>query len=505
MPIGRPITNTAAYVVDRHGQLTPIGVPGELLLGGPGVALGYVNRPDLTREKFIPDPFTGEPGARVYRTGDLVRWRPDGTLEYLGRLDNQVKVRGFRIEPGEVEAAIAQHPEVREVAVAARPDGHGGKRLVAYVVPRAASGPPLTELRPFLGERLAPHMIPSLFVTLTSLPLTPSGKIDRQRLPAPEALTTTPSGEVVEPRDAVEGQLVELWEDLLGVRPIGVTDDFFDLGGHSLLAVRMLQRLAESYRVTLPLAALYANSTVEQLAAALRQGDDHGFRAPMTRLNPEGRQSPLIFFHGDLHGGGLYCVRLGRRLGPDQPLTVVHPLGRAGRPMPRTIEAMADEHLEALQALPRTGAWRLGGYCNGALVAFEIARRLTAAGEKVDLLALIAADADTRMSSLHAVASRVASGSDWFGRLRSFTTMLEGRPLRERISLRAVMGYVPRYFPGRVVLFWPADEPCRHVDDPTHGWRGFADSVEVFTVPGDHSTIITDHIDAIAAQLANYL
>ena len=538
VPIGRPITNTDAYVMDRHGQLTPIGVPGELLLGGPGVALGYVNRPDLTREKFIPDPFTGEPGARVYRTGDLVRWRPDGTLEYLGRLDNQVKVRGFRIEPGEVEAAIAQYPEVREVAVAARPDGHGGKRLVAYVVPRAASGPPLTELRPFLGERLAPHMIPSLFVTLTSLPLTPSGKIDRQRLPAPEALTTTPSGEAVEPRDAVEGQLVELWEDLLGVRGIGVTDDFFDLGGHSLLAVRMLQRLAESYRVTLPLATLYTNSTVERLAEALRQGDDHGFRAPMTRLNPEGRQSPLIFFHGDLHGGGLYCVRLGRRLGPDQPLTVVHPLGRAGRPMPRTIEAMADEHLEALQALPRTGAWRLGGYCNGALVAFEIARRLTAAGEKVDLLALIAADADTRMSSLHAVASRVASGSDWFGRLRSFTTMLEGRPLRERISLawdkatnltaaplrrargkptrprrddvysryfRAVMGYVPRYFPGRVVLFWPADEPCRHVDDPTHGWRGFADSVEVFTVPGDHSTIITDHIDAIAAQLANYL
>ncbi len=343
VPIGRPITNTDAYVMDRHGQLTPIGVPGELLLGGPGVALGYVNRPDLTREKFIPDPFTGEPGARVYRTGDLVRWRPDGTLEYLGRLDNQVKVRGFRIEPGEVEAAIAQYPEVREVAVAARPDGHGGKRLVAYVVPRAASGPPLTELRPFLGERLAPHMIPSLFVTLTSLPLTPSGKIDRQRLPAPEALTTTPSGEVVEPRDAVEGQLVELWEDLLGVRGIGVTDDFFDLGGHSLLAVRMLQRLAESYRVTLPLAALYANSTVERLAEALRQGDDHGFRAPMTRLNPEGRQSPLIFFHGDLHGGGLYCVRLGRRLGPDQPLTVVHPLGRAGRPMPRTIEAMADE------------------------------------------------------------------------------------------------------------------------------------------------------------------
>ncbi len=467
-----------------------------------------------------------------------MRWRPDGTLDYLGRLDNQVKVRGFRIEPGEVEAAIAQHPEVREVAVAARPDGHGGKRLVAYVVPRTASGPPLTELRPFLGERLAPHMIPSLFVTLTSLPLTPSGKIDRQRLPAPEALTTTPSGEAVEPRDAVEGQLVELWEDLLGVRGIGVTDDFFDLGGHSLLAVRMLQRLAESYRVTLPLAALYANSTVERLAEALRQGDDHGFRAPMTRLNPEGRQSPLIFFHGDLHGGGLYCVRLGRRLGPDQPLTVVHPLGRAGRPMPRTIEAMANEHLEALQALPRTGAWRLGGYCNGALVAFEIARRLTAAGEKVDLLALIAADADTRMSSLHAVASRVASGSDWFGRLRSFTTMLEGRPLRERISLawdkatnltaaplrrargkptrprrddvysryfRAVMGYVPRYFSGRVVLFWPADEPCRHVDDPTHGWIGFAGSVEVFTVPGDHSTIITDHIDAIAAQLANYL
>src|SRR5262249_36665233 len=345
------------------------GVPGELLLGGPGVALGYVNRPELTREKFIPDGFSGEPGARLYRTGDLVRWRSDGTLDYLGRLANQVKVRGFRIEPGEVETAMAQHPDVREVAVAARPDGHGGNRLVAYVVARSGSAAPMTELRPFLGARLAPHMVPSLFVTLPALPLTSSGKIDRRRLPAPEALSAAPSGELVEARDAVEGQLVELWEELLGIRPIGVTDDFFDLGGHSLLAVRMLQQLTESYRVTLPLAALYANSTVERLAEALRQGDDHGFRAPMTRLNPEGKQPRLIFFHGDLHGGGLYCVRLGRRLGPDQPLTVVHPLGRAGRPMPRTIEAMADEHLEALQALPRTGAWRLGGYCNGALVA----------------------------------------------------------------------------------------------------------------------------------------
>jgi len=538
VPIGPPIANTDAYVVDRHGQLTPIGVPGELLLGGPGVALGYVNRPELTREKFVRDSFTGDPDARLYRTGDLTRWRPDGTLEYLGRIDHQVKVRGFRIEPGEVEAALVQHPEVREVAVAARPDDHGGKRLVAYVVPRSADAPSAPELRRFLGDRLAPHMVPSLFVALPALPLTPSGKLDRQRLPAPEELAASPPGELVGPRDAVEGQLIELWEDLLGIRPVGVRDDFFDLGGHSLLAVRMLQHLADSYRVTLPLAALYANSTVERLAEALRQGDHQGFRTPITLLHPEGRQPPLIFFHGDLHGGGLYCVRLSRRLGLDQPLYVVHPLGRGGRPMPRPIEAMADEHLEALQALPRSGAWRLGGYCNGGLVAFEIARRLAAAGEKVELLALIAADADTRMSPLHAVTSRLAPGTDWFGRLRSFTTVLEGRSLGARVALmldkgaslagesfrrargrpsrrqrdglydryfRAVMGYVPRYFPGRLVLFWPADEPCRHVDDPTHGWGSFADSVEVFTVPGDHSTIVTHHIEPIAAQLAAYL
>ena len=206
--------------------------------------------------------------------------------------------------------------------------------------------------------------------------------------------------------------------------------------------------------------------------------------------------------------------------------------------MPRTIEAMADEHLEALRALPRSGAWRLGGYCNGALVAFEIARRLAIAGEKVELLALIAADADTRMAPLHGLTSRLVPRSDWFGRLRSFTTALEGHSLRRRIALtfdkaanlagerlgrargrpsrrqrdglydryfRAVMGYVPKHFPGQLVLFWPADEPCRHTSDSTHGWGEFADGVEVCTVPGDHSTIITNHIDVIAERLASYL
>jgi amino acid adenylation domain-containing protein len=264
IPIGTPIANLRTYVLDGALRPQPVGVPGELLIGGAGVARGYLGRPDLTADRFVPDPFAAEPGARLYRTGDRARWREDGALEYLGRVDEQVKVRGFRIEPGEIEAALAAHPAVREAAVVAREDVPGDRRLVAYVV--AADGAPLVpaELKAHLGARLPEYMVPGAFVVLETLPLTPSGKVARRALPAPE-LTTAGAGYVA-PRTPTEELLASVYAEVLRVERVGVAESFFDLGGHSLLAVRVVSRLRDALGVELTVRALFEAPGVADLA-----------------------------------------------------------------------------------------------------------------------------------------------------------------------------------------------------------------------------------------------
>ncbi|HEV3468925.1 MAG TPA: amino acid adenylation domain-containing protein [Pyrinomonadaceae bacterium] len=266
--IGRPVSNTQVYILDRHLQPSPTGVPGELYIGGAGVSRGYLGRPDLTAERFIPDPF-GAAGGRLYRTGDLARRLPDGNIEFLGRLDQQVKVRGFRVEPGEVEAALGRHPGVAECAVAAREETAGDKRLVAYVVARGDGGPKAGELRAFLRRRLPEYMIPSAFVPLGELPRLPSGKLDRRALPRPERARPDGGGEFVAPRTPLEEGIARTWSSVLGVERIGVRDNFFELGGHSLLATQVVSRLRDEARVEVPLRSLFENPTVEGLAAAV--------------------------------------------------------------------------------------------------------------------------------------------------------------------------------------------------------------------------------------------
>ena len=263
VPIGRPVANTRIYVLDPNGFPAPLGVPGELHIGGIQVGRGYLDRPALTAEKFVPDAFSADAGSRLYRTGDLARWRADGALEYLGRMDHQVKVRGFRIEPGEIEAALASHPAVREAVVVAREDAPGDVRLVAYA---AVSGdaPPADALRAFLRERLPEHMVPSAFVPLDALPLSPNGKIDRRALPAPDRQSSAAA--YVAPRSEVEEALAAIWAEVLGVERVGVHDDFFALGGYSLLAVRVASRVQEAFGVSLPLHALFQAPTVESLS-----------------------------------------------------------------------------------------------------------------------------------------------------------------------------------------------------------------------------------------------
>jgi acyl carrier protein len=280
VPIGRPVANTQIYLVDKYNQLVPVGVPGELYIGGVQLARGYHKRAALSAERFVPDPFSGVPGARLYRTGDLARYLSDGSIEYLGRLDFQVKIRGFRVELGEIEAALGEHPIVRDVVVVMRedtPQMTNDKRIVAYVVLNRECAAPADELRRTAKDKLPSFMIPASFVFLPELPLTPNGKIDRGSLPAPEQqMIGEPAGGYVAPRDLVEELIAVVWATVLGVERVGIHDNFFELGGHSILGAQVISRVQKAFKTELPLRLLFEFPTVAAFAeqmAAIRKDD----------------------------------------------------------------------------------------------------------------------------------------------------------------------------------------------------------------------------------------
>ncbi len=298
VPIGRPIANTQIYLLNSEMQPAPVGVAGELHIGGANLARGYLNRPELTAERFVPNAFSEEPDARLYRTGDLARYLPDGAIEFLGRSDHQVKVRGVRIELGEVEAALSQHPAVREAVVVARDEGEdaaGDKRLVAYLVSDQQPAPTAGAWRAFLKERVPEYMTPSAFVTLDALPLTPNGKIDRRALPAPEKARLDLESAFVAPRNPVEELLAETWASVLGVERVGIHDNFFSLGGHSLLAMKLITRMRGIFQVELSLRQLFEKPTVAQLAAAIVGMTKPGLDLPPITPIPRDRELPLSF------------------------------------------------------------------------------------------------------------------------------------------------------------------------------------------------------------------
>jgi amino acid adenylation domain-containing protein len=272
IPIGRPIANTQLYILDEEMRPVAIGVPGELYIGGAGVARGYLNRPDLTAERFLPDPFSSVPGARLYKTGDLTRYLPDGTIEYLGRLDQQVRIRGYRIEPGEIVAALNRYPAVHASHVAAREQGTGDKRLVAYVVPAPGEEPTAAALQEFLGISLPDYMVPTTFVRIAALPLTPNGKIDTAALPEPDATNDMrAAATTAEPLTPMQERLAAIVAGVLGVEHVGIDDDFFMMGGHSLLGVQLISRIRDNFGVTLPLLSLFEAPTVAELAVEIER------------------------------------------------------------------------------------------------------------------------------------------------------------------------------------------------------------------------------------------
>jgi amino acid adenylation domain-containing protein len=506
VPIGRPVGGRTVRVMDRQGRPVPIGVAGELWLGDI-LARGYLGRPDLTAAAFIPH----DAGERLYRTGDRARWLADGNLEYLGRVDRQIKVRGYRIEPGEVEAVLLRDPAVREAAVVA-----SGDRLLAFLVPHAE--PADLDLAGDLPE----YMIPSAFVWLDELPLTSTGKVDRRALARREVRLESRS---MPPRDALERELAGIWEDLLEV-PVGARDDFFALGGHSLLAVRLASRIEARFGRALPIATLFERRTVETLAAWLRPALARA-SSPLVRIQPRGSRPPLFMVHPG--GGGVLCYAdLARALGEDQPLYGLQAPGLDGeRPPLDRIGEMADLYLNALREAQPEGPWHLGGWSFGGLVAYEMASRL---GDQAGLVAILDVPAwededfaDETELLLRGLDGELPLSAD---ELRGLDTRAQVALVLERMpdlppdfderravalvevfkaNLRAARTWEPRPYAGKVTVFRAAGSH-RLGPDGTGGWGAFAAAVEVVTVPGDHHSLVRPpHVEALADALREVL
>ena len=540
--IGHPIANTRIYILDSRLEPVPIGVPGDLYIGGDGLARGYLNRPDLTAERFLPDPFSDASGARMYMTGDMARYLADGSIDFLGRSDQQVKVRGFRIELGEVEAMLAQHPALQQVVVAAREDALGERRLVAYAIFQPGQSPSTGEIRAFLKERLPDYMVPSTIVSLASFPLTPNGKVDRRALPEPAQVQSVISEEdFLAPRDRVERELVAIWEQVLNVRPISIRSNFFDLGGYSLLAIRAFTQIDQVLGKKLPIATIFQAPTIEQLAQVIRQNDFAAYASTLVPIQPNGSRPPFFCVHG-FGGSVIGYTDLARLLGSDQPVYGLQARGLEGDEEPHTrIEEMAAYYIQAMQAVQPDGPYYLGGYCFGGVVAFEMARQLQAVGQSVARLVVFEGYALDRLEArkhlLHprAVlrffqnlpfwmrdnleqqfewvlarfrrARRVQSDErrDWNG-VDNISDLLGPRHVREA-HLHAIQNYHPRVYRGQVTLFRVRTLSLFRAYDPEMGWGKLAaGGVDTKIVPGAHYNLLQQpYVAAIAAALESTL
>jgi amino acid adenylation domain-containing protein len=381
--IGVAIADLQVFVLDEWMQLAPVGVKGEMYVGGGGLARGYLNRPELTAERFVPNPFAAEcQGERLYRSGDQARWRNDGSLEYFGRLDQQVKIRGFRIELGEIEAALKEQAGVAQAVVIAREDSPEGKRLVAYVVPAPEFGIDHAVLRRNLGERLPDYMVPAAFVPLDALPLTPNGKLDRKALPAPELQAESHQP----PRTPEEEILCLMFAELLSRERVGIYDNFFELGGHSLLTFRLKTMIRKHFDCDLPLASLFRNPTVAGLAKLLETPANEPSSPILAPMQTNGSSAPFFCVHPV--GGQVVCYAdLSRELGQNQPFYGLQSPDPSQTQV-ATIEHMASLYIQEIRHIQPSGPYLLGGWSMGGLVAFEMAHQLIDQGETIDLLTL---------------------------------------------------------------------------------------------------------------------
>jgi amino acid adenylation domain-containing protein len=504
IPIGRAIANAEVYVLDSYGEPCPPDVPGEIFIGGPGVAAGYLGRPELTAERFVAHPFSGDPDARLYRTGDVARRRGDGAIEFLGRADRQLKIRGHRIEPGEIEAALARIPGVREAIVLMHGSTSDDKRLSAYVVPANPTPPNPDDLWRELRSTLPDYMVPGAFVFIAAIPLTPNGKVDRTKLPDPKDLAEGRIGWHVPPADPTQQLIAAIWEDLLGVKNIGRDDNFFDRGGHSLLAARMVDRVASSLNVEIPLATLFTHATLDEFSRAIR---DESLRTPtpFVAINMQGERPPIFFLHGDFSGGGFFSKAIAAEIGSEWPFYALHPHGLLDDNVPDTIEQMALDRLAILRAERPSGPYVLGGHCAGGLVAIEMARRLLSEGEKVPLVFIIDARAPWQVKRVFEGISIGPVSQRTRRRLAEPPPPeepqdLDGLPDRDifRRYWKAMRTYSCTPYPGAIAVMRAEGNPDTR---PSLGWSSVSEQVSVHAVPGNHHTAITRHVKALGAAL----
>jgi len=513
--LGHPIANTQFYILDDSLNPSPIGVPGELFIAGDGLARGYHNNRQLTEEKFIPNPFAPCPDGRLYRTGDAVRRLGDGALEFLGRVDDQVKLHGYRIELGDIETHLDAHPSVKQSIVMVREDVPGLQRLVAYYVKEGAPKIEIESLRKYLQERLPGYMVPSIFVSLEQFPFTANGKVNRKALPEPEADDFAAHALYVAPRTSTERDLAQIWERLLDIRPISVTASFFDLGGDSLAAARLFADLERLRGHAIPLATLFATPTIEGLASVLDAGGSRITWSSLVPIQPSGIKPPLFFVHG-AEGNVLLYRELANCLGKDFPVYGLQAQGLDGQSDPLdSIERMASRYLQEILNINQKGPFLLGGYCMGGAVALEIAQRLQYMGKDVRFMAMIETynvfsaesrkpfyldnlnrlenlvyHAQNTLSAGHAGNREFIYQKYTVARRRMFSRTsivaaslanviglhksLKYHHLRiDRVNDRALEKYVPKPYAGKITLFRPKTHYTGYEDD-RFGWGDIA-------------------------------
>lgn len=550
--IGKPIANTKAHILDSRLRLVPAAAPGEIYVGGMGLARGYLKRPDLTAESFIPDPFSEIPGARLYKTGDLARYDNDGQIDFLGRVDDQVKIRGYRIEIGEIEALLDQHPQIERSKVTVQADASGARRLVGYLVP-AQEELSAQAVASYLKELLPAYMVPSAFVFLDQLPLTVNGKVDLRALPPPASDRSGLITPYLAPRNSIELHLQQIWEELLGISPVGVLDDFYDLGGHSLLVIRLLAKIHQKFGIELPLASFIEEPTIERVARGiLRQPSQPAVHSPLVAIQPRGSKRPMFWVHPG-SGQVLSYLALSRRMGPDQPfyglqdpavlVDLNHPCAVDDFCM--SLEDMASRYLEALQVVQGEGPYRLGGWSFGVFVAFEMAQQLVRSGKQVELLAMLDAGPaqslefariadDAKLLSIIANEQDVQITPEEIRALspshqldyviermqaadrtisEELGPWLKRQILIFKARIQSAKPYQIQKYHGRIDLFRATVRSSPSLDavdlDQTMGWSAVStEPVTIHVIPGTHASIVEEPnvetlADALRARLEN--
>lgn len=510
IPIGRPISNDCVYILDEHLQPVPVGVIGELYVSGDGVARGYLNNPGLTQERFIPDPFSTVPGRKLYKTGDLVRYRPDKNIEFMGRADQQVKIHGCRVEIGEIETHLSTYPGMRQTVVTTYKRDGKSTELVAYVLLEKAVNFNPGKLRSFLKERLPDYMVPTFFVELWDIPLTPVGKIDRKNLPVPTS--SFKQEDILPARSLVEQQLAAIWKTLLDVDVIGVNQNFFDLGGNSLLAMQMFSTIEKTFHKYLPVSSIYEADTIEKLAERLTISLAEGSGSLVT-MQPFGSKAPLFCIH-NINGEVVAYRHFVKQFGEERPIYGLR-YSESEDVSQVTIAKLASGYITEIRKVQPSGPFHLIGHSLGGVIAYEMARQLTEQKECVQLLAML----DTKHPACYfnrfspwekvykniKIAIKLSPKQRFSFLLLKFRNMYEAvrrkfnvnQPVEDtlqRVLRDAMDSYNPVPYQGKMLLFRASERDIHDIIiDEKLGWEGLATAgVEVHHVPGDHGGILEE-------------